>query len=748
MINKPINPSPCNSCVTTNSVNIKYEIPNAGVDGCVTMINELDTGNYVTVKRDNFSEQKQQISTTMGLMADTIITNQKEYSWNSFYWQTPTSDGNNEIVSGYNDNTNKLYLQANLGEPIQSVRPTYQESISIGEKDGYTVGAGCVYRCVEFSRSIYNHRNADGSGISCSSGQLSDYIGYMALATGWDSSSPLFSLIFDELKNGRTPILEFMGDDGKLITCCRVVAYNKTTYTFDEGGRGQYLYIVDNAEIANQINNAIETGRLETGIYYWKLNTLYDGDSFLKINQIKLYSSDATDYETDFSGQLMLYNGDYYYIKNSIFENFYHSLHTIPSLPKPYPGETVTLYDNTMAEFNTTPSYYFRVKKNMTTSVTSGSIKDGILDDTMATFETDLYWVDDTNTRRRPKMSHQYFSLYCQCEYDGYDKNNSLYDKYDWKLVERSPILSYGDTYEFDGFINGEKYQVRAVLVDADGDEYTAQNTFTAQYQIADIDIGAHFNSDTTSIDFSIESLLEPYHTCNILVYRVPKSRKKNLKMSLATSKNILCKAFNDVAFTNFSDYNICNNTYYDYYIRLLGVINEGYTGIKGIRILRVATDIKTDFKGTSILGLIQNDQKLGIEKSFNIMYQFDNNLGELTTEITHDYMNTFGKYPKELRGRQSYISGSLTGLLGNECNGDYKEPEDIRKEWNDFVNDDSIKLYRGFNGETMIISIDSSRVKPHYYPSAGIVNELSITFKEIADASNYAIFATSMAGD
>ena len=56
MINKPINLSPYNNCVTTDTdVHIKYDIPNAKINGCVTLVNELDSGNCVLVRRDNLA---------------------------------------------------------------------------------------------------------------------------------------------------------------------------------------------------------------------------------------------------------------------------------------------------------------------------------------------------------------------------------------------------------------------------------------------------------------------------------------------------------------------------------------------------------------------------------------------------------------------------------------------------------------------------------------------------------------------
>lgn len=122
--------------------------------------------------------------------------------------------------------------------------------------------------------------------------------------------------------------------------------------------------------------------------------------------------------------------------------------------------------------------------------------------------------------------------------------------------------------------------------------------------------------------------------------------------------------------------------------------------------------------------------------------------MSELSNEMSREYMNSFGKYPKELKGQQNYISGQCSGLLGNEKDGIYVEPRGIKDSWNNFINDETTKLYRGLDGETMIISIETSRIKPLYYPNVGLVNEVHMTFKEIAPTSQYAIFTTEKIGD
>jgi hypothetical protein len=310
-------------------------------------------------------------------------------------------------------------------------------------------------------------------------------------------------------------------------------------------------------------------------------------------------------------------------------------------------------------------------------------------------------------------------------------------------------LYSTEDTYEFSGFFHDQKYKISAICVDKDGDEwnvdgveFVVDNPAIATYTIPTI-----FNRKTTTIDISLDNLLAAYQNATFEFYRALKNDVgEPIKLEYAGGG--LSKTNGAIGYNKWIDYNIRNDSYYDYYIRVEYTGKDSDTD-QGIDFILVATDVHVDFEGTSILGIEKNsDTKLNILNSFNLFLHIDSSMSELKNEISREYINTFSRYPKELKGHQNYISGSCSGLLGSECNGIYEEARGIRNSWNKFVNDDSIKLYRGLDGETMVISIDSSRVKPFYYPNVGLVNEVYITFKEIASASHLTIFRTEKTGD
>lgn len=853
MINKPINLSPYNNCVTTDTdVHIKYDIPNAKINGCVTLVNELDSGNCVLVRRDNFEEATNQIDLNIGqsffqtilkdgqevtfenggtynisfddtiwmkpgdtfvvtivdgdktithetdplyiqdnaltfydgmyyvdistgywqilndsmpngltvsfskftgniTIAASVKHNSTEYSWNSFYWQTPTKTGNEEMVALYKNN--KLSLRADLGTPPYSVRPKYTHQITFGDDKGYTIDKRytCVYTNGVYAdgnfyrkRDYYDycgHTEGEDTSSRCYKGQLTDYFGQPAIVTDWDlkvnedgasKENELRKFIDEEFKNGRAPILEFIAGDGSLLSCGRILAYDILTDGIARDGGGQCLCIIDNPYMSDQLQDAVDANRLKIGFIYHTTNTLYTkSDGFYMITRINLYAGNTYDYETDFSGQLMLCNGDYYYIKSSKFTDYSHELNTIPPAPKLYTGDKVTLYDRTMVEVNTSPSCYFRYKtkpKALVHNASDSSIQNGTFNDVKGKFGVWFYYA-----------SINYFHLYLYV----YNEANSS-----WELLERSPMLyNSDDTYEFAGLVHSQRYKVNATVIDTDGDEWNSQDmVFTINNPFVDTpEISAVFNSNNTSIDVSLSSFLRQYDVAAFEFYKIAQTDRDNTAR-LTYAGGGIAKVYGDVIYDQWSDYNICNDTYYDYYARMSYVMLDGDVGVKW---LRIATGVHTDFKGTSMLGLKKaGGTKLSLVNSFNILYQFDNNMGELNNELSREYINSFGKYPKEVKGHQNYITGSLSGLLGSECNGIYEEPKGIRKDWNNFVDDDTIKLYRGLDGETMVISIDKNVIKPFYYSGVGIVNEISITFKEIASASQYAIFSTTTVGD
>ena len=448
----------------------------------------------------------------------------------------------------------------------------------------------------------------------------------------------------------------------------------------------------------------------------------------------------------------------------------------------PHVGSKIQFYPANALSINVSPYYYFRAKTNPVVGI-----------HTYNKFTEEVESINETSKIKSYKLSD--FRASFGIKYSSNVKFNYGYfylsvlnpNTYNWDVVERSPMMLSCDAqnpnsvYTYDGFANGQKYKIYGVYTDIDGDEWTTDElVFSVDIPIITTHtdkFAVNFDHNKTTIDISLNKLLDIYKNMSVTFYKAKKSDIDYVPF-LRYAGGGLCKTGGEnghgnsiivengdiIAFDKWYDFNIQNDAYYDYYARVeyYGLnytldgedvsTNEEYNTMDGswnIDIFYVASNIHTEFEGTSILSLEKiSETQLGVVQNFNIFYHFDENKPELTNEIIREYINTFSKYPKELKGYQNNISSRCSGLLGDDIDGLYVEPKGIRDKWINFVNDDTVKFYRGYDGQTMVISINSSTIKPRNYSNYGIVNEVNISFKEIASTDQYAVFGTERTGD
>lgn len=748
MINKPINPYPYNCCVEDNGEwAIEYEIPNNHkIDGRYIQIDDLETGEMVLCSYENLDSPISQIS--YGVETQLSEDGSGEYSWSSLYWQTPTQYGDkysvhgcsganqlqvvcpdisSEYPIGYPDNYDEdtwfdieplVYDHMNNGEKVY--KNTYSEPQSIGS-------SGIVKKT--YMGLVGTHKfgstgsDNDFDSSRCYEGEITDYYGYECIEFWGGSNFSVFLSKVTEIGLGKC-IICIYDRENNFVAAGRVFA---STYLSESGNDSRNIFIIDNSLFGKSLSANLNQILICGG--YNGIETVYD------IGRIVLKNIDEVTTTLFLNSGLVKLGDDYHLVKNSSFTDYYYQINIFPSPNSSeiidsgkYLGDTISVWDNSKANFNTTPSYYFRTK----TPPEIGVSVDG-------------------NTDVKGNFGLSYTSSSCAVNYFYlylfvYDKDNAK-----WVLQEKSPTYyDIEDTHTFIGFVHGQKYLVQGVCVDNDGDEWTSEGLqFTIDnpaipVSFTSYDMQAVFNRKTTTIDVSLEKYLTYYKNVSLEFYREIRSDMGS-KTRLEYAGGGIAKIENVVVFNQWSDYNIRNDTYYDYYVRADYQRNDDSSGVGWFWI---ANNVHTDFCGASILGLeVTTGTELAIVHNFNLFYRFDSNMSEITTEISRDYVNTFGRYPKELKGFQNYLSGQFSGLLGSEVNGLYEEPKGIRSQWNNFVNDDTIKLYRGLDGETMIVSIDTSRVKPYYYAGVGLVNEVHFTFKEMSPTENYAIFSTEKTG-
>lgn len=724
MINKPINPYPYNCCVdATKNIEFGYEIPNNEIiDGCYSWVSDLKTGEV----REEIPPELTTPSNGVTFVVNTgELANNKEYVWQSLYWKTPTSTADKYwTVTSKNDTSGVIRVLPD-GTPEETIVPTYKAH-SYFNTMLYNVNCICD-DITTYDQSLFescDHTIGDDTSAYCPEGTLEDYFGYTCFYIGVE--------FVNNIKNiGLGKCIMNIYKDNRLVSRARCLAYDHygriSNTTFD-----LYVVIIDN----DNFESELIAGCGEGVTYSYKNNSTsasHDG-KYYPYSKAEFYNVDDLNKQDVIDG-IIFDESQICVVRNCKYLKYEYELSTNVNIASGLKiGDTIGVWSHNCADYNESPAYYFRTKEAPSINITQSKLQSAEGVNTLSDIKCE-FGISYTSTG----CNLNYFYLYL------YAFNPELYM---WELKERSPMLfDMNNTHEFTGLVDGQKYKVMGVCTDTDGDEWNTDDLeFVVNKPTASATAYSSFNENTATIDILLNDILKSYKTASLEFYKVLKT-DENSTVELEYAGGGLAKSDEAVYFDKWSDYNIKNDSYYDYYLRV------NYTGKEsdadmGVDLWLVASDIHTDFEGTSILGLEKsNGTQLSIAHSFNLFYHFDNNSMDLKNEISREYLNSFGRYPKELKGNQNYISGSCSGLLGGENKGIYEEPRGIRDKWNNFINDDTIKLYRGIDGETMIISIDSSSVKPYQFSGVGLVNEVKITFKEIASTKQYAIFTTEKMG-
>lgn len=148
-----------------------------------------------------------------------------------------------------------------------------------------------------------------------------------------------------------------------------------------------------------------------------------------------------------------------------------------------------------------------------------------------------------------------------------------------------------------------------------------------------------------------------------------------------------------------------------------------------------VSDEIEIKFNDTSILGVSLDNEVGVINDEFVSIGGFSSDLSEIKINLQNNYVSGFSKYEKEQKGYTSNINSDVTILLPS-----YK----TQKDWIDFIERDDIKLLKDFNGQTVIIGIESSSIRPYHFPGEGLTNEITISYKEIGRAEDIPIYTCS----
>ena len=704
MLMKPINAAPCNETKIPGDINIRYEFKNDVVDKSYTAVTDLKNGSnilgkYTTLQDSEYNESFK-------------VDSEGEYIWESFYFKTPNNENGESCISISKTKDGQLNMFLENSGLIESVEPSYNiEYSQVNVQPSF----GIVYYSESDTERYLTRKTAVDSGyydgLRVVSGTVLDYIGYPVI-----NPKGFFDIIVED---------KFEDYSISIYLNSKLVTNSKILGKFSVFGYEHRWLILEDQDFWNKIDKIANNHFTYVPNATGELNINY-----LNISKCNFYNiNNIVDIIDSFS--LLQYGSSYYYIKDVFFDGFHYLLKTMPIINNVEFGKEFTIWNTTQAEFNITPPYYFRIKKSPQVNVTCDNIIDNKTGHIQNKFN--LNFESSSNI----KLNYSYIYLY------------SLNPKnYIWKLVSQSEML-FGDNieYTFDNLVNGRKYKVCAVCTDIDGDNWDSNELeFEVNIDYIECDIPISFNRNFSTIDILLSEILSSYTTVDLKFYKIKNNDIQNETIMHYVGGG-MAKKNGMIMFDKLSDYNIENETEYKYYIVADYSGKNSDNNVTGSDFYFIKNCIRPKFEGTSIMGIINSETPM-ISAQFNLFYHISQDFNELTNELSREYLYSFNQYPKELKGYQNHISSSCSGLLGYEDKGVYYEPKGVRKVWIDFINDDSIKLYRGIDGETLIIGIETSKIKPYYYPNVGIVNEVFMTFKEIDSAKKYSIFTTEIVGE
>lgn len=774
MINKPVNAYPYNVCVNANeSFNIEYELPNnASIDGAYVSIKDLQ-GKELWSDYQVFNGE----TVVNSSVPSSINTNgEDELSWNSFYWSGMGAETYSATMLNVDeDGQINVIPSSNEGYgfiSIETMHPKEYNGFGLKDKQGNRLYSdvqnnfifgmdlsdyydGSVYE--EYSsltKSEADELIRSGCSCYCLRRPTSEVCSYL------ENNK-------DSIKS-RDFAICVKGLDGNPIFFGKISGYIYLQLLEPAVGRGGSREYSNVGYVAFIIEKSANWG---WGSYESRSLTSVGGTTSdlykYEVGKFPLISSISI--LLDFS--LPCVANDYLYL-NGKYRNILSSTLNVgkcvitvePGLAEEeinslYPYQNLGFFKTTPENANTTQNFYFRYKSPPALSIVNTSeistLSDGETEDTIVESTKQVNDVKcEFGISYESQHKLNYFYLYLM----GYDATTN-----EWNLLSSSEMLNKATyTHTFDGLMDGNEYAVYCVCYDIDGDEWQSDEYRFVVSNPGETSnkIDAGFNSESIAVELSIQKLLPVYKNLHIDLYKKEVNAAITPQL-LKYAGGGYCKTGgeNDITngatiFDTIRDYNVRNNTEYQYYAKF-SYVGRNYddTGnelvddsTSGTLWVEIPKTVSTDFVGTSIIGLSEKyDNVYEIANEFKILYQREPHEDVINYALSREYGDTIGKYSYEIRGNQNYKTGECTGLLGQCLSGDYIEPALLSDKWQRFVDSDEIKLYRGMNGETLIISIDSTRIAKPTYANARRVSDVTFTFREIADANNYVVYETEL---
>lgn len=213
-------------------------------------------------------------------------------------------------------------------------------------------------------------------------------------------------------------------------------------------------------------------------------------------------------------------------------------------------------------------------------------------------------------------------------------------------------------------------------------------------------------------------------------------------------------------------DFNITNNRWYRYILYPANVFAP---------LVQIQQDVRTKWNGWSITELHPTDasmKKFSVTSSDVWVFNLNVETGDQSQHLVRTEQQTLGQYPRYSQGRQNYLTGNVSCLLGRDVlpadwilqNGKYvnqggyqeklpfsaqlssNDRVDMLRAWRRLVYSHNPKLLKDRKGQSFIVTINESSNKPQ--DNIAIQPDvISFSWTEIQSMENVEIVDTSLGG-
>lgn len=352
-----------------------------------------------------------------------------------------------------------------------------------------------------------------------------------------------------------------------------------------------------------------------------------------------------------------------------------------------------------------------------------------------------------------------------------------LYDK-NMNLINETEKL-YDDELKFipGGLLNNTQYLLLLEIEDQLGYQYKYEHLFMTKYEekkytYKNFDIGFNCNvlcNDIAiqlisyeDIAYNLRSSPSKYNIDNdIYIY---KKAENDLYYQFVNKLNLTndAKNIDNKYWYTFIDYNVSNNTTYQYYI----IMQRKHTSID-ICYYYLNYNISVKINSWSIIDVEQNildeTQYYALDSMWNFKYNLEDE--NLTTNLAISKIDTLGQFPMTFFDSKNYDSSSVTCLLGDVTNYNlldsnnhvikkygYIESNNVNTlskninnaekylRWKQFISNGKLKLLKDIKGNKWIVQlIDNlnSRINSN---SIEQVTTISFSWAEMKNSRNISI--------